>query len=92
MSNEEKKDFNKMLNDCKDMPKIQVITDEKSIQKYGGNKMYFAPPMNYDIIFEGTFIVSIVLTEVVKRILLISKIFDLKNISIFYQIIFTGVK
>ena len=81
-----------MLNDCKDMPKIQVITDEKSIQKYGGNKMYFAPPMNYDIIFEGTFIVSIVLTEVVKRILLISKIFDLKNISIFYQIIFTGVK
>jgi hypothetical protein len=42
MANEDKKDFNAMLNDCKDMPKIQTITDEKSIQKYGGNRMYFA--------------------------------------------------
>ena len=48
MANEEKKDFNKMLNDCKDMPKIQVITDEKSIQKYGGNRMYFAKENNAD--------------------------------------------
>ncbi len=48
MANEEKKDFNAMLRDSKDMPKIQIITDEKSIKKYGGNKMYFAPPMTYD--------------------------------------------
>lgn len=48
MANEEKKDFNAMLRDSKDMPKIQIITDEKSIKKYGGNKMYFAPPMAYD--------------------------------------------
>lgn len=48
MANEDKKDFNAMLNDSKDMPKIQKITDEKSIQKYGGNKMYFAPPIAYD--------------------------------------------
>lgn len=48
MANEEKKDFNAMLNDSKDMPKIQIITDEKSILKYGGNRMYFAPPMDYD--------------------------------------------
>lgn len=48
MANEEKKDFNAMLLDSKDMPKIQIITDEKSIQKYGGDKMYFAPPMAYD--------------------------------------------
>lgn len=48
MANEIKKDFNKMLNDKKDMPKIQIITDEKSIEKYGGNKMYFAPPLDYD--------------------------------------------
>ena len=27
---------------------MQVITDEKSIQKYGGDKMYFAPPIDYD--------------------------------------------
>lgn len=48
MANEDKKDFNAMLLDSKDMPKIQIITDEKSIQKYGGNRMYFAPPIEYD--------------------------------------------
>lgn len=48
MANEDKKDFNAMLNDSKDMPKIQVITDKKSIEKYGGDKMYFAPPIDYD--------------------------------------------
>ena len=48
MANEEKKDFNAMLRDSKDMPKIQVITDKASIEKYGGDRMYFAPPADYD--------------------------------------------
>lgn len=48
MANEEKKDFNAMLHDNKDMPKIQVITDRASIEKYGGDRMYFAPPIEYD--------------------------------------------
>jgi hypothetical protein len=48
MANENQKDFNAMLHDSKDMPKIQTITDENSIQKYGGNRMYFAPPIDYD--------------------------------------------
>ncbi|SHJ12104.1 Alkylated DNA nucleotide flippase Atl1, participates in nucleotide excision repair, Ada-like DNA-binding domain [Clostridium cavendishii DSM 21758] len=48
MANEDKKDFNAMLNDSKDMPKFQIISDVKSIEKYGGNKMYFAPPIEYD--------------------------------------------
>ena len=48
MANEEKKDFNAMLHDSKDMPKFQIITDEASIEKYGGNRMYFAPPIDYD--------------------------------------------
>lgn len=30
------------------MPKFQTITDAKSIEKYGGDKMYFAPPIEYD--------------------------------------------
>ena len=47
MANEDKKDFNAMLMDSKDMPKVQIITDEKSIEKYGGDKMYFAPPIDY---------------------------------------------
>ena len=48
MANENKKDFNKMLKDSKDMPKIVKITDQNSIDKYGGSKMYFAPPIDYD--------------------------------------------
>lgn len=48
MANEDKKDFNAMLHDNKDMPKIQKITDQKSIQKYGGSRMYFATPIDYD--------------------------------------------
>ena len=48
MANEDKKDFNAMLHDSKDMPKVQTITDQKSIEKYGGNRMYFAPPIAYD--------------------------------------------
>ena len=48
MANEDKKDFNAMLHNSKDMPKFQTITDEKSIEKYGGDRMYFAPPIDYD--------------------------------------------
>lgn len=48
MANETNKDFNAMLKDSKDMPKIQILTDEKSIKKYGGDRMYFAPPIAYD--------------------------------------------
>jgi len=45
---ENNKDFNAMLQNSKDMPKIQIITDQKNIEKYGGNCMYFAPPIDYD--------------------------------------------
>ena len=48
MANESKKDFNAMLHDSKDMPKIQMVTDPKTIEKYGGTRMYFAPPIDYD--------------------------------------------
>ncbi len=48
MVKEDKKDFNAMLADSRDMPKIQIVTDERTIQKYGGNRMYFAPPAAYD--------------------------------------------
>lgn len=53
MANEDKKDFNAMLNDNKDMPKMQVITDSRSIEKYGGDKMYFAPPIEYDKVMKS---------------------------------------
>lgn len=52
MANEDKKDFNAMLHDNKDMPKFQTITDKASIEKYGGNRMYFAPPIYYDTVMK----------------------------------------
>ncbi len=52
MANEASKDFNAMLNQKKDMPKIKIITDEASIKKYGGSKMYFAPPIDYDTVMK----------------------------------------
>ena len=34
------------LKSDKDMLKFQTITDKKSIEKYGGSKMYFASPID----------------------------------------------
>lgn len=34
MAKEDKKDFNAMLHNNKDMPKIQIVTDEKSTKKF----------------------------------------------------------
>lgn len=48
MANESTKDFNAMLHQNKGMPKIQIVTDPKTIKKYGGERMYFAPPLDYD--------------------------------------------
>ena len=52
MANEEKKDFNAMLHKDTDMPRIQIVTDEATIKKYGGEKMFFAPPVTYDEIMK----------------------------------------
>ena len=48
VTKENKKDFNDMMKNSKDMPKIQIVKDEKTIKKYGGTKMFFAPPIYYD--------------------------------------------
>jgi len=52
MANEDKKDFNAMLHRDTGMPKIQIVTDENTIKKYGGERMYFAPPLTYDEIMK----------------------------------------
>ena len=43
-----RKTFNEKLNDSKDMPKIIKVTDEKSIERYGGEDMLIAPPLEYN--------------------------------------------
>ncbi len=52
MANESKKDFNAMLRDAKDMPKMQIVKDEATVKKYGGERMFFAPPAAYDAIMK----------------------------------------
>ncbi len=52
MVNEDGKDFNAMLHRDNGMPKVQLVTDEATIRKYGGEKMYFAPPLAYDEIMK----------------------------------------
>lgn len=52
MAHEDQKDFNAMLRESKGMPKVQIVTDKATIQKYGGEKMYFAPPAAYDEIMK----------------------------------------
>ena len=52
MANEEKKDFNAMLHKATDMPKIQIVTDESTIKKYGGTRMFFAPLLDYDAVMK----------------------------------------
>lgn len=52
MANEETKDINAMLLGSKDMPKIRILTDPASIEKYGGSRMYFAPPVDYDAVMK----------------------------------------
>lgn len=52
MANEAKKDFNVMLKNSKDMPKVQIVTDEATIKRYGGERMFFAPPLAYDAVMK----------------------------------------
>jgi len=53
MANEDKKDFNAMLHKDTGMPKSQIVTDEATIVKYGGERMFFAPPIAYDEVMKA---------------------------------------
>ena len=43
-----KKTFNEKLNDSKNMPYIEALSDIKAIERYGGVHMLLAPPLFYD--------------------------------------------
>ena len=44
MTKEAQKDFNAMLRQQRDMPRVQTVTDPGTIAKYGGSRMLLAPP------------------------------------------------
>ena len=43
-----RKTFNEKLNDSKDMPKIIKVTDERSVERYGGEDMLIAYQCKYN--------------------------------------------
>ena len=47
------KNPNKKLNDSKDMPRVEILTDPKAISRYGGARMLLAPPIEYDALMKG---------------------------------------
>lgn len=63
------KDFNTMMNNNKDMPKIQIIKDKKTITQYGGNKMLIAPPIYYDEIMKQIPSGKLITTTQIRQIL-----------------------
>lgn len=52
MKNEDTKDFNAMLQNSKDMPKIEIVSNPKTIERYGGSRMLLAPPIAYDAVMK----------------------------------------
>lgn len=52
MAKEANKDFNAMLHEDKGMPRIQIVEDEATIKKYGGQHMLFMPPLAYDAVMK----------------------------------------
>lgn len=44
------KTFNEKLRDSKDLPKIVVVENEKSVKIFGGKNMLIAPPLEYNAI------------------------------------------
>lgn len=67
MANEDKKDFNAMLQKDNGMPKIQIVSDEATIKKYGGEKMYFAPPKDYDYIMKQIPIGKVITVKAIRE-------------------------
>lgn len=66
-----RKSFNEKLQDSKDMPKIVVIEDERSIERYGGERMLIAAPLEYDAIMSkiprGNLITAVEIRKVLAQ-------------------------
>jgi hypothetical protein len=52
MAKTKEKDFNAMLHDSKDMPKVKELTAPEVIKRYGGSIMLLAPPIEYDTLIK----------------------------------------
>lgn len=66
MSNESNKDFNKKLNEKKDMPKI-VELDEEASKRWGGKTMVIAPPIDYDNLMKKVPKGKLITTDILRK-------------------------
>ena len=47
-----KKTFNEKLNDSKNMPRVEIVSSPKAVERFGGERMLIAPPLAYDAIMK----------------------------------------
>ena len=47
-----RKTFNEKLNNVKNMPRVEIVTDPKTVERFGGERMLIAPPLAYDAIMK----------------------------------------
>jgi alkylated DNA nucleotide flippase Atl1 len=47
-----RKTWSEKLNDSKNMPVVEKVTDQKTVARYGGDRMLIAPPLAYDEIMK----------------------------------------
>lgn len=66
-----RKSFNEKLRDSKDMPKIILCDDPATRERYGGNKMLIAAPLEYDEMMRkipsGQIITSDIIREYLRK-------------------------
>lgn len=65
---EKVKDFNKRMNDSKDMPKL-VVLDEEASKKWKGEKMIIAPPIDYDALMKKVPEGKLITTDILRKTL-----------------------
>jgi len=66
MANENKKDFNAMMNNNKNMPKI-VQLDDNASKKWGGKSMIIAPPLYYNDIIKKIPLGKLTTTDLIRK-------------------------
>ena len=61
-----RKTFNEKLSNSKDMPVMKIVSDPKSIARFGGERMLIAPPLAYDEIMKRVPIGKIITTDRIR--------------------------
>ena len=64
-----KKTYNEKLNDSKNMPAVEIVSDPKAIAKFGGELMLIAPPLAYDEIMKRVPVGKVITSDRIRSYL-----------------------